>query len=180
MCGRFFPWTGYSKSYGLRFLNSRCSGNGRRLDCFKFPWVFLAGCISASVSEPCRESDEQQLLKEDWTTIREGIEVKLCTLPREEVDNDNAASDATETFILYRSRDRIEKDKAIVRRAAEKIETRLIAMQARCEKQNRDQLTVSREIGRLLGKYTRGARLFEVNVLDCRQRFQIEPLWRFG
>ena len=109
---------------------------------------------------------EQQLLKEDWTTIREGIEVKLCTLPREEVDNDNAASDVTETFILCRSRDRIEKDKAIVRRAAEKIETRLIAMQARCEKQNRDQLTVSREIGRLLGKYTRGARLFEVNVLD--------------
>lgn len=109
---------------------------------------------------------EQQLLKEDWTTIRDGIEVKLCTLPREEVDKDHGTSETTETFILCRSRDRIEKDKAIVRRAAEKIEERLIAMQVRCEKQNRDQLTVSREIGRLLGNYTRAARLFEVQVLD--------------
>ncbi len=27
---------------------------------------------------------EQELLKQDWKTIRQGIEVKLCTLPREE------------------------------------------------------------------------------------------------
>lgn len=108
---------------------------------------------------------EQQLLKEDWTSIRDGIEVKLCTLPRDEIDSDHDAGEATETFILCRSRDRIEKDKAIVRRAADKIEERLIAMQARCEKQNRDPLTVSREIGRLLGKYTRGAKLFDVDVL---------------
>jgi transposase len=108
---------------------------------------------------------EQQLLKEDWTTIRDGIEVKLCTLPHEEGD-DQGNGKVTETFILCRSRDRIEKDKAIVKRAADKIQERLTAIQSRCEKQNRDQLIVSREIGRLLGQNTRAAKLFEVNVLN--------------
>ena len=37
-------------------------------------------------------------------------------------------------------------------------------MAARCEKQRRDPLTVSREVGRLLGQNTRAARLFDVQV----------------
>jgi transposase len=37
-------------------------------------------------------------------------------------------------------------------------------MTARCEKQKRDPLKVEREIGRLLGKNTRAARLFDVKV----------------
>lgn len=53
----------------------------------------------------------------------------------------------------------------IIKRAADKIAQRLTTMQAYCEKQNRDRLTVSREIGRLLGQNTRAAHLFEVNVL---------------
>ena len=106
---------------------------------------------------------EKELLKQDWTTIRDGIEVKLCKLPQE-ADSD-AAHEVAETFILCRSQDRKEKDKAIVKRAADKIAARLDSMKARCEKQNRDQLIVSREIGRLLGQNTRAAHLFEVNVL---------------
>lgn len=110
---------------------------------------------------------EQELLKENWTTIRDGIEVKLCKLPSESDANVDAvqAEEVTETFILCRSRDRKEKDKAIIKRAADKIAQRLTTMQARCEKQNRDRLIVSREIGRLLGQNTRAAHLFEVNVL---------------
>lgn len=107
---------------------------------------------------------EQQLLKQDWTTIRDGIEVKLCTLPGAEGD-DSATSQAAETFILCRSRARIEKDNAIVKRAADRIQERLTAMQSRCEKQNRDPLIVSREIGKLLGQNTRAAKLFEINVV---------------
>jgi transposase len=105
---------------------------------------------------------ERELLKKDWTTIRDGIEVKLCTMPKE--TEDESSDESTETFILCRSRDRKEKDKAIVKRAADKIAERLAAMQARCEKQNRDRLIVSREIGRLLGQNTRASHLFEVNV----------------
>jgi transposase len=143
-------------------------------------WVMDRGMTSESNLEFLRQDNrryiigtpksmlkkfEQQLLKEDWTTIRDGIEVKLCTMPQEEGE-DQETGEVTETFILCRSRDRIEKDKAIVKRAADKIQERLIAMQSRCEKQNRDQLILSREIGRLLGQNTRAAHLFEVNVLN--------------
>jgi len=54
---------------------------------------------------------EQELLKKDWTTIRDGIEVKLCKMPKEE--DAESTDDVTETFILCRSQDRKEKDKAI-------------------------------------------------------------------
>lgn len=113
---------------------------------------------------------EQELLKEDWTTIRDGIEVKLCKLPTQD-DAPEPTSDVTETFILCRSRDRKEKDKAIVKRAADKIVERLASMKTRCEKQNRDPLIVSREIGRLLGQNTRASHLFEITVSKNTQGF---------
>lgn len=97
---------------------------------------------------------EQQLLEEDWHTVHAGVEVKLCPSP----DGDE------ETFILCRSRDRREKDAAILRRFEERITKRLASMQARCEKQRRDPQKVEREIGRLLGKNTRAAGLFDVEV----------------
>lgn len=97
---------------------------------------------------------ERELLEENWHAIRDGLEVKLCTSPENE----------TETFILCRSRDRFQKDAAILLRSEQKIEERLTRMTARCEKQNRDPMKVEREIGRLLGQNTRAARLFEVNV----------------
>ncbi len=106
---------------------------------------------------------EQQLLDENWHTIRDGLEVKLCHPPVSE-DSDELDETQTETFILCRSRDRAQKDAAIVGRSAEKIQTRLIAMTERCEKQRRDPMKVEREIGRLLGQNTRGARLFDVQV----------------
>ena len=108
---------------------------------------------------------EQELLKKDWHTIRDGIEVKLCKLPRDEDDGQGAdAFDPTETFILCRSRDRFQKDEAILRRFEQKIEERLQSMTARCEKQKRDPMKVEREVGRLLGQNTRAAKLFEVTV----------------
>jgi transposase len=97
---------------------------------------------------------EQQLLEQDWHTVHEGVEVKLCPSP----DGDE------EIFILCRSRDRRQKDEAILRRFEERIVKRLESMQARCEKQRRDPQKVEREIGRLLGKNTRAAGLFDVQV----------------
>ena len=97
---------------------------------------------------------EQQLLEQEWHTVHEGVEVKLCSSP----DGDE------EIFILCRSQDRRSKDEAILRRFEERIASRLESMQARCEKQRRDPQKVEREIGRLLGKNTRAAGLFEVEV----------------
>ena len=114
---------------------------------------------------------EQDLLKADWTTIRDGIEVKLCKMHKDE-DSDST-DEVSETFILCRSRDRKEKDKAIAKRAADKIAERLTSIKARCEKQNRDQLIVSREIVRLLGQNTRASHLFNVKVLIKDKKFAL-------
>jgi transposase len=146
-------------------------------------WVMDRGMTSADNLEFLREENrryiigtnkallkkfEQEIIKQDWNTIRDGIEVKLCKLPREEDESEEDKSktiESSELFILCRSRDRKEKDQGIIQRAADKIACRLMAMTERCEKQNRSQLIVSREIGRLLGQNTRAAHLFEVNVV---------------
>ena len=116
---------------------------------------------------------EAELLKQDWNAIRDGLEVKLCSRPRNDDEATNADKDSggkdsaeedQETFILCRSRDRSQKEEAIVQRFEQKIKERLASMTARCEKQKRDPMKVEREIGRLLGKNTRAAKLFEVTV----------------
>ena len=129
---------------------------------------------------------EQELLKQDWHSIRDGLEVKLCQLPKDDKSlahdtGSQAASDSSqpaqdgaslestapdnfETFILCRSRDRAQKDAAIMRRPEQKIEARLKSMAARCEKQHRQSMKVEREVGRLLGQNTRAAQLFAVSV----------------
>jgi transposase len=132
-------------------------------------WVMDRGMVSEENLEFLRQEKRQyivgtpksllkkfaaELLKSDWHAIQAGVEVKLCAAP----------DGGMETFILCRSRDRAEKDLAIVRRFEERIESRLKALTARCEKQHRDPLTVSREVGRLLGQNTRAARLFDVQV----------------
>jgi transposase len=114
---------------------------------------------------------EQELLADDWHKIREGIEVKLLTVPHED-EEEPATPDASgettashqEIFILCRSQDRLQKDAAIVRRFEQKIEVRLTAMATRCQNQCRDVQKVEREVGRMLGQNTRAARLFEVRV----------------
>jgi len=135
-------------------------------------WVMDRGMVSDENLDFLKEGDrryivgtpksmlkkfEQQLLGADWHAIREGLEVKLCASPDGEA----------EMFILCRSRDRREKEKAMHARFAQRIEERLLSMQARCRKQKRDPLKVSRDVGRLLGQNSRAAGLFDV---DVRQR----------
>ena len=54
---------------------------------------------------------QRELLSEDWHAIRDGLEVKLCPSP-----------DGEETFVLCRSRDRREKEKAMHSRFEQRIE----------------------------------------------------------
>lgn len=119
---------------------------------------------------------EQDLLEEDWQSVRDGVEVKFCSPPRDEGDDQadderdspsesvEAAEEPTEMFILCRSRDRRNKDEAILRRFEQKLEDRLTSMATRCENQKRDPKKVEREVGRLLGQNTRAAPLFQVTV----------------
>jgi transposase len=111
---------------------------------------------------------EAELLKDNWSTIRDGLEVKLCARPRED-DNASEADEGQEIFILCRSRDRSEKEGAMVQRVEQKIQQRLVAMTDRCQKQKREPMKVEREIGRLFGQNTRVAKLFDVTVEKTKE-----------
>ena len=110
---------------------------------------------------------EQEILKEDWHSVRDGLEVKIVPWPKDDEAEDEAtikADASPEKFILCRSRDRSKKEEAITQKFEKKIEEALTRMKARCEKQHRNAQKVEREIGRLLGQNTRAARLFSVKV----------------
>jgi transposase len=115
---------------------------------------------------------EQEILKEDWHSLRDGLEVKIVPWPKDDDEDDEATIEADaspEKFILCRSRDRSKKEEAITQKFEKKIEEALTRMKARCEKQHRNAQKVEREIGRLLGQNTRAARLFSVKVTSTDQ-----------
>lgn len=96
---------------------------------------------------------EQQLLGTDWNEIRAGLEVKLCPSPA-----------GTETFILCRSADRAEKEQAMRQRFAERIVAGLTKIAAACARQRCQVGVIERRVGRLLGRNSRAAALFDIHV----------------
>lgn len=96
---------------------------------------------------------ERELLTEDWRTIREGVEVKLCPSP-----------DGDETFVLCRSRDRREKEKAMHHRFEQRIEEGLQRIAADCQRRRLQPVEVAQRLGRLLGRNSRAAGLFHTEV----------------
>jgi transposase len=102
---------------------------------------------------------ERELLQDDWQTVREGVEVKLCPTP-----------DGGETFVLCRSRDRREKEKAIHARFEQRIEEGLRRIEESCRRQRLDPARVGQRVGRLLGQNSRAAGLFEVDIQTSDDR----------
>ncbi len=147
-------------------------------------WVMDRGMVSEDNIEFLREGGrryivgtpksmlkkfEHEILKTDWHSIRDGLEVKIVPWPKEDDDEQTQSTDTSpETFILCRSRDRSQKEEGITQRFEKKIEAALIRMTVRCEKQHRDPQRVEREIGRLLGNNSRAARLFSVKVTSTK------------
>ena len=97
---------------------------------------------------------ERELLSKDWESIHEGLEVKRVASP-----------DGQETFILCRSADRREKEKAMHERFAQRIEEGLRQMEASCRKRKYKVVTIAKRLGKLLGRNSRAAGLFETDVL---------------
>jgi transposase len=97
--------------------------------------------------------------KTHWREIRDGIEVKLCAAP----------DGADETFILCRSQDRSDKERAMHERFSARIEQALAKLQARIAKSqkrlNRD--AINRQIGRLLQRNQRAAARFAIELKDA-------------
>lgn len=96
---------------------------------------------------------ERELLAKDWKQVHEGLEVRICPPPGGE-----------EVFILCRSAQRREKEKAMHARFEERIEAGLQKIEKSCRKKKQPSLVIAQRVGRLLGKNTRAAGLFEVKV----------------
>jgi len=108
---------------------------------------------------------EQQLLDDNWDTIREGLEVKKC-----------AAPDGDETFILCRSRERREKEKAMHERFEKRIEQELRKIEESCRKRKYKLTVIAKRVGRLLGKNSRAAGLFETDIVQAADG-RAELIW---
>jgi transposase len=97
----------------------------------------------------------------DWRTVRDGVEAKLCPGPEGE-----------ETFLLCRSANRREKERAMHERFAKRIEERLKSLGRRLERSRKrlDREAIGRQIGRILEKNSRAAGRYHIQVVDDSSR----------
>lgn len=109
---------------------------------------------------------EQELLSQDWKQVHEGLEVRLCRAPEGE-----------EVFILCRSAERQEKEKAIHERFEKRIEEGLKRIQAGCGKRKDSPTQVAQRVGRLLGENSRAAKLFDVKV-EAGSEGRVQLHWK--
>jgi hypothetical protein len=111
--------------------------------------------LGASRSE-LRRWKSELLDERDWRVVRDG-EVKLLAGPG-----------GAETFVLCRSRERIEKEKAMHERFSSRIEAGLSSLRNRLvqTRSRVDRSDVERQIGRLLERNRRAAQRFEIAVVE--------------
>jgi len=137
-------------------------------------WVMDRGMVSEDNLEMLRDSQakylvgtpktmlkhfEQDLLEQDWQQVQSDVEVKLRPSP----DGTN------ETFVLCRSRGRIEKERAMREKQRVRLETELAKLKARIDADKRtlrNRSTAERRVGRLYQKYSRAARFFQVDISE--------------
>lgn len=151
-------------------------------------WVMDRGMVSAANIEFLKEGNrryivgtpksmlrqyEKPLMGSDWSRIHEGLEVKLCADPE----------GGSETFILCRSADRREKEKAMHERFEKRIEEGLTSLAKLAGKRSMTAVQLSHRVGRLLGQNTRAAGAFKTEVStdaqgDARLTWEKVQSWR--
>ena len=138
----------------LEFLNER---NGR----------YIVGTPKSML-----RAFERELLEKKWTAVEPGVEVRLCPGPQ-----------GSETFIVCRSHARREKERAMHERFEQRIENDLMRLAGRLQrsrkKPNRSQ--VERQIGRILGRNSRAAGLFDIAVREVERdgvKGHLEVSWK--
>ena len=137
-------------------------------------WVMDRGMVSEENLDLLREAKahylvatpksqlrafEQRMLDQDFETVAPGVEVKLCAAPQGDV----------ETFVLCRSEGRVEKDHAIRNKQLERLEAALQNLKERIDasaRALRSRSAAERRIGRLLERYPRAARMFDVRITE--------------
>jgi transposase len=97
---------------------------------------------------------EEYLTRKDWHEVQEGVQVQLALGPH-----------GDETFVLARSVDRREKEKAMHQRFVDRLQAALEKMQASAESGRlKDEAVAHRRLGRLMGRYWRAAGAFEIQI----------------
>jgi transposase len=154
-------------------------------------WVMDRGMTSAETVAWLRDSQRRYLIgankndlkklapqlaeARDWQQVRDGVEAKLCTGP-----------DGEETFLLVRSAERQNKERAMHARFCEHIEVALERLKGRLARARKpiDRAATERQIGRLLGRNTRAAARYAIRLIDeptlpagCRLDWSIRPDW---
>jgi transposase len=111
----------------------------------------------------------------DWRRIREDVEVKICRGP-----------EGNETFLLCRSAARLEKERAMHERFAQRIEDGLASLARRIDQSKRglDSKALERQIGRLLERNARAAARYVISIQDdeandsgLRLKWRIHAEW---
>jgi transposase len=154
-------------------------------------WVMDRGMTSAENIEWLQQSGRHYLIgtaktelrrwaraiaeTQDWQSVREGVEAKLCSGP-----------EGKETFVLCRSVERREKEQAIHARFAQRIEQGLEKLGRRLERArtalHRGKL--ERQIGRLLGRNARAAGRYLIDLVEApsqparvQLKWSVRPEW---
>lgn len=140
-------------------------------------WVMDRGMTSADNLEWLRETGRRYLVgtpkselrkwagaladARDWHTVRDGVEAKQCVGPA-----------GGETFVLIRSVDRREKERAMHERFARWIEERLTRLGRRVQQARRslDVRKLERQVGRLLEQNQRAAARYVIEFVPDATR----------
>lgn len=97
---------------------------------------------------------EQHLTEQDWQEVQAGIEVKAVSAP-----------EGTETFLLARSKDRREKEKAMHDRFVQRLEAELTKLTAAADKGRLcDEGVAQRRLGRILQRCWRARDACKVTI----------------
>jgi transposase len=148
-------------------------------------WVMDRGMTSADNLEWLRETGRRYLVgtpkselrkwadaladARDWHTVRDGVEAKQCVGP-----------DGVETFVLIRSVERREKERAMHERFARRIEDRLTRLGRRVQQARRplDVRRLERQVGRLLEQNQRAAARYVIDfVPDATRPAGVRLAW---
>lgn len=132
-------------------------------------WVMDRGMVSEDNLQFVRDRDgqyivgtpkatlrkfERHLVEQNWEQVEKGVEVKLVDSP-----------DGQEKFVLARSAERREKEKAMHRRFIDRMENGLKKLQAAMESGRlKDETLAHRRLGKLQGQNSRAAKAFDATI----------------
>ena len=113
---------------------------------------YLVGTPKSELRKWARQIADAQ----DWQAVRHGVEAKQCTGP-----------DGAETFVLVRSVERREKERAMHARFSRRIEDGLARLGRRLQRARRalDARRLERQLGRLLALNTRAAGRYLIELV---------------